>query len=64
MKIPNFDDDAFGYLEGTFDATVVSAKESTSKNGNPIITLKLETLNRKGEQVTVMDWLVAVSQKM
>ena len=64
MKIPNFDDDAFGYLEGTFDATVVSAKEKTSTKGNPMITLKLEALNRKGEQITVMDWLVAVSQKM
>ncbi len=64
MKIPQFDDDAFGYLDGTFDATIISAEEKTSKSGNPMIAIKMEAVNRKGDQVSVMDWLVAVSQKM
>ena len=65
MKIPQFDDDDLGYLTGIFDATVVSAKEGTSKSsGNPMITLKLEVVNRKGEKISVTDYLVATREKM
>ena len=63
MKIPKFDDDDLGYLEGTFDASVSKAEEKTSKTQNPMIALTLQAINRKGEPTKVDDWLVAKDVK-
>ena len=63
MKIPKFDDDAFGYLEGDFDARVSKAEETTSEAKNPMIALTLEAINRQGEKIEVKDWLVAKDVK-
>jgi hypothetical protein len=46
---------------GTYSLTVGSAEETTSKSGNPMIKLKLNTLSPDGEAVVVFDHLVATA---
>src|SRR5579863_3805361 len=46
------------WKSGTYDFTIQDAKEKKSRNGNPMIELKIE-ITRDGKKRLLLDWLLA-----